>query len=303
MRAVRRTALALAAALAAAAAPAEELVLRPARRPGDAYRLALAVTTRTEASNAAALEVEEDVRIAYDAFVVVLAVREDGQPVRERHEDVRLRFERPGESGSLFRPGARFEVQRESELRILVDGARAERRVEEIVAKVLSHQLEFTLEPDALDPRGPVDLGETWRPDASLASRLLLARGVRVLELERDAAARLEPGPKEADAAARSVGYAIPVARFELRRQPPYAEVRKSEARLEGRIRFDAGPGTPPTAWSSTLTLDMRGVSSPPGTEVPAPWRLWSQTTVEQSVAPVDRLAPDADAGAARSDP
>jgi hypothetical protein len=289
-----RAALALAFLVVAGGASAEEILPRPLRRAGDAYRLSLAVTTRTEASNAAAREVEEDVRLAYEAFVVVLAASEDGRPLRERHEDVRLTYERPGESGSLFKPGVSYEVQRESELRIVVGGVRAEKRIEETVAEILSRQLEFTLEPMVLDPGGPVEVGESWRPDASLASRLLLGRGVRVLEFDRGATARLERGGEGVDEAARIVIYAIPVARFELTREPPYAEVRKSEARLEGRVRFDAGPGTPPTAWSSTLTLDMKGVSSPPGTEVPAPWSLHRTVSVEQSVAAAESLGPPA---------
>jgi hypothetical protein len=292
MPSTRRTALALAWVIVAATASAEEIVLRPRRQPGDAYRLALAVTTRTEASNASPRTVDEDVRLAYEALVVVLAVDEDGRPLRERHEDVRLTFERPNQSGSLFKPGTTYEVHRESELRVVFEGVRVERRLEETVAEVLGRQLELTLEASALDPRGPVDVGETWRPSEGLASRLLLGRGVRVLEFGRDATARLERGDEGAHALV--VRYAIPVTRFALTRQPPYAEVRKSEGRLEGRIRFDAGPGTPPTSWSSTLTLDMKGVSSPPGTEVPAPWTLASSVTVEQSVASVDRLDPPA---------
>jgi hypothetical protein len=287
-----RVALALAWILVAGGAAGEEILLLPRRQPGDVHRLSLAVTTRTEAGNAAGHEVDEDVRLTYDALVVVLAVDEMGRPVRERHEGVRLAFERPGESGSLLKPGTTWVVHRASDLRILVDGVRIEQRLERTVAEVLERQLEFTLEPATLDPRGPVDVGAPWRPDASLASRLLLGRGVRVLEFGEGATARLERGTADAGRDSRAVSYSIPVSRFELTREPPYAEVRKSEARLEGRVRFDAGPGTPPTAWTSTLTLDMKGVSSPPGAEVPAPWSLQSRVSVEQSVSAAESLGP-----------
>jgi hypothetical protein len=278
--------------VAASSAAAEDFVLRPRLRAGDSYLLSLRVSTRTEARGAAAHNVfEEDVRLAYDAFVVVLEADEDGRPVRERHEGVRLTFERPGESGSLFKPDTTYEVRRRDELQIFADGARADPRIEQTVGEVLGRQFEFTLEPALLDPGGSVDVGETWEPNLSLARRLLLGRGVRVLEFGRGSGAKLERRDEEEDGGLRTLVYTIPVARFELSRMPPYAEVQKAQARLEGRIQLGDGPGEPPVSWSSSLTLDMKGVSSPPGTEVPAPWLLRRTVKVEKASPGTQDLA------------
>ena len=286
MRAACPLAAALASLLALSVgrgASAEELALRHRYRRGESYPLLVRVSTVTDASSQGALgeSVGEDVQLEYRAFVVVLEVDREGRPTRERHDGVRLTFQRPGESGSLFKEGSSYEVQRKDELRVLVGGERAEPRVEKVVAEILERQFAFTLEPAFLDPGRPVGVGESWELDASLARRFLLSRGLRNAELDGKPMATLRQRPGEDGLAELVIDYRIPISRLELERMPPRAQTSKAEGLLEGTIRLDRG--SRPSLCTSSLSLSLNGVvSAPQGTES-VPWSLRRTVLVEQT--------------------
>jgi hypothetical protein len=288
--------LAVAALCAASASAAEDVVLRPRFRAGDTYALSLRVSTRTDgvSSGESGESVAEDVRLAYAASVMVLEVDGDGRAVRERHEDVRLTFERPGDSGSLFKPGVAYEVRRKDGIEVSLGGRRAEPRVEKTVAEILEKQFEHTLEPALLEPGRPVEVGESWEPDPSLTKRFLLSRGIRVIALGDGATATLLREQGEHGASELVVEYAIPIARFALRTMPERAEATRSSARLEGRVRLGDAPGRPAAATFSSLTIELGGVLS--GAAQPVPWSLRSTETVEKLPAPADVASPGASA-------
>jgi hypothetical protein len=286
MRSARPSALALASAAAfllASATAAEEIVLRPRYEAGDSYRLSLVVTTDTEANSAgeAGESFEENVRLHYQASVGVLEVDGGGRPLRERHQQVSLVFERPGEKGSLFAENVDYEVERKEGLAILVGGQRVDPKLERTVADVLEKQFEYTLEPAFLQPDGRVKVGESWQPDASLASRFLLSRGIRVIEFGQGGSARLERRELADGKEQLVIEYSIPIARFELTRMPPRAEAARSEARLEGRIHLASDPRRGAISSFSNLTLDLSGVSRGPTQSLP--WSLRSVVTVLRS--------------------
>jgi hypothetical protein len=264
-------------------------VLAPRHQPGDAYRLSLRVSTRTESSRGgkADPEIDEDVHLDYTASVRVLEVDAEGRPVRERHDGVRLSFERPGETGSLFKEGASFEVRRPADVQVFVAGARMERAVEKVVSDILERQLLFTLEPALVDPRRRVEVGASWSLDPSLARRLLLGRGLRVMEFGPRGSATLERRWREDVGMELVVEYQVPVKSFELTRMPAFAEASSSEARLEGQIRLGPEAGAPPIAWTSSLSLRLSGTSTAPGATQGAPWTMRSSMLVEQTSAPI----------------
>jgi hypothetical protein len=264
---------------------AEELALRPRHRPGDTYEMSLSVTTHTEAMSKGAegKSAEENVQLDYQAFVVVLEVDREGRAVRERHEDVRFTFERPGESGSLFREPIAYEVRRRDQLAIFADGRRIDPGIEKVVAEILEAQFEHTLEPVLLDPRRAVEVGESWDLDPSLTLRFLRQRGVRVVELDGIGTATLERQPGESDPEELQVAYRIPIRRFELERMPANARTSESDARFEGWIRL--GPDEPraPVSCGSSMTLRMHGVSTAPGVAESVAWSVRSSVVVRRS--------------------
>lgn len=262
---------------------AEEIVLRARYRPGDVYRLALNVSTTTEGTSKglAGESVDENVRLRYRASVVVLEVDGDGRPVRERHARVSLTFDRPGESGSLFKEGVAYEVLRKDGIEVLLGNQRVEPTLEKTLAEILEKQFEYTLEPALLEPGRAVDVGDSWQPDPSLARRFLLSRGIRVLEFGDGASATLRRKRDEEGRNGLVIDYRIPIARFELTRMPPHTAASRSEARLEGQIRLASEPRTAPTSVTSNLTLSMSGIST--GTAQSVPWSVRSSTIVEKS--------------------
>jgi hypothetical protein len=280
----RALALAAFAALpSGSAAAAEDVRLRPRFRPGDLYGLSLRVSTITDgvASGEGGESVHENIRLQYEASVMVLEVDADAQPVREQHEDVTLTYERPGESGSLFKPGVSYEVRRREGIEVFLAGRRAEAKIEKTVTDVLARQFAFTLEPALLEPGRPVAVGESWEPDPSLVKRFLWSRGVQVQSVGGGAVATLLREPGESGLV---IEYAIPLTRFVLREMPERAEAARTSGRLEGRVRLGAGAAV--TSFSS-LTLDMAGVLT--GAAQPMPWTLRSAVIVEQ--APPGRFA------------
>jgi hypothetical protein len=287
------------ASISSAAAP-ESVVLRARQRPGDAYRLSLATTTRTEAASLGAEgeRLGEDARLLYNASVVVLAVDEAGRPIRERHESVRVVLERGGRTESLFARDAAFEVRREDGVRLHVGGQRVDRRIERIVARMLESQLEHSLEAEMIEPGRPVAAGETWALDPELARRFLRERGVRVIEFARAPTATIERLDGENRPGELSLRYAIPVRWFELERLPANARPANSEALFEGRVRFAPEPSGAPVGRTSSLTLRLRGVTAP-GVAIAAPaaWHLERSVRSDQRVERVvarEAAVPDA---------
>ncbi|MCG8589595.1 MAG: hypothetical protein MJE66_09915 [Proteobacteria bacterium] len=271
----------LLSALLAASATAERISLAPSYASGDRYTLVLTASTKTEALSrgASGKSVAEDVQLHYRATVVVLATDATGRPARERHEDVALTYERPGETGSLFRKRAAYEVRRtpEGQVQLYLRGRRLEARVEELVAGVLEQQFEYTLAPQLFDPGREVAVDESWPLDPSLTRRYLQARGVRVIELGAPGTATLR---REGDGAL-VIDYRIPVAWFELETMPDNAQAANSEAVFEGRIHV---PQSDRVAWitSSRDTLRMNGVVRAPGVAGRAAWRFDSERRHEQ---------------------
>jgi len=275
--------------LTARPAAGEEIVLRPRYRPGDTYRLSLTVITETEATSTdqAGKSVSESVRLHYQASVLVLEVDDAGRPIRERHQSPSLTFERPGESGSLFKEGVAYEVHRKDAITLVAGERRLDAKLERIVGEVLEKQFEHTLEPALVEPGHPVEAGESWPLDESLTRRFLLSRGMRVLELGDPATATLQHASGAGGSSEWVIDYRIPITRFELTRMPPQAEAARSEARLEGQIRLPSGaPGAAdarraPASTVSRLTLRMSGLSG--GVAQRQPWSLRSTISVEGS--------------------
>ena len=145
------TSLAIVTLSVASGAAAEEITLRPRYQPGDAYVLSLhtAAKTALHAKGLARKPFDEDVQLEYGARAVVLEVDANGQPLRERHEDVRLAFVRPDESGALFNEHASFEVRRsaDGDVQLFANEKRMPRAVEKVVVDVLASQFEYSLGP------------------------------------------------------------------------------------------------------------------------------------------------------------
>lgn len=272
-------------------AAAEALVLRPRLAVGSSYPLRLRVATNTEATagGPGGSAHAEDVRLEYHASVTVLEVDGDGRPVRERHERVRLTFERPGESGSLFKEGAAFEVLRQDGIEIRLGRERFEPRVEKIVTNLLEKQFEHTLEPALLQPDEEVEVGDTWEPDSSLVRRFLMSRGVRVLEMGKDPSAALRRASADEGGDGLVIEYRIPIERLELREMPRNVEIARSDAVLEGWVRLPTEPGAAPPAARSRLSLSLSGVSSV--SPQAHPWALRTSETVERTGAGADDVA------------
>jgi hypothetical protein len=274
-------------------AGAEEIALRPHQAPGDAYLLSLTVTTDTEALSRGGQgrSAGETVRLAYQAYVVVLEVDERGRARRERHEGAQLTFERPGDAGSLFEPNTELEVRRGANhsVRTYIGGRRAGREVEKLVAEALRSQLEHSLEAQLLDPGRAVELGERWELDPKLARRFLRERGVTVLRFAGPPTAWLEAA---GDGAGRVLRYSIPVAWYQPERMPRGTQTSESEASLEGRVLLSGDAPARPVSRSSELVQRLHGVTTPtPGVADSSAWRLFSSTRSDQRVMEVQAAA------------
>jgi len=268
---------------------ADEIVLKPRFEPGDSYQLSLRATTSTETSLTGGAEkaFHENVQLEYETTVEVLEVDAAGQPVRERHHDVELTYMRPQESGSLFRK-AIFQVRRANgEIRIFVRGERVEPRIEKLIAGVLSNQFEHTLGPALFAPGRPVEVGESWVLDPSLARRFLRERGLHGVELSEPATATLEQRG-DGTASERVVHFSIPIARFELSGLPENARTAGSQARYAGEIRLSRDPGGSPVAFSSNLDMSVQGVVPAPRVASSVPWSFQRLQISEQQTQRVE---------------
>jgi len=283
-RASASLSLLLAAWIVTAAAGAEEIQLQSRHEVGDSYALSLRTTTQTQLRSKARRSKAEDVQLTYTATVDVLETDVAGLPLRERHRDAQLRFERPGETGALFREGATFEVRREAggDVQLFANDVRVERKVETLVADVLAAQFEHSVAPALLQPDHPIEVGETWQLDPSIARRLLRAHDVRVVDFAAPATATLARADGD-DPDARVIHYRIPVSRWEPDALPENARTSESDAQVEGEIRFSADPNGAPLEHRSKLVSSLRGVMTASGVAAPVPWRLENTSASEQS--------------------
>jgi hypothetical protein len=269
----------------AGVASAEEIALKPRYQPGDSYVLSLQTTTQTAVRSKSARRkpFDEDVQLEYGARVVVLEIDAHGRPVRERHEEVRLAFARPGEAGSLFAEHAAFEVRRggDGEIRLFANEKRVERAVEKIVADLLASQFEYSLGPVLFDPGHPVAIGESWELDRSVARRFLRERGMRVVEFEGPATATLE---QQAGAEpALVIRYRIAIGRWQPDETPPNSLIAASEAHVEGEVQLASGPNGQPMRHASKLAMRVNGVLTASGVAAPVPWSFQTSQSSEQS--------------------
>lgn len=269
----------------------EEIVLAPRAQAGDAHRLALTMTTRTEAFSrgASGESFEEDVRLRYEATVVVLEAGADGRPVRERHERASLTFERPSESGSLFIEPVTYEVRRGERIEIFVGGRRIDAALEQTLARVLENQFEHTLAPAFLDPGRPVAVGESWRLDEALVRRFLASRGVKVVAFGEGASAKLTRSTDEGGGTVLAIDYDVPIDRLVLTKMPPNAAASRSEARLRGRIALANTARRPPASARSELEFRLSGLSRSVAQSLP--WSLRRSETVEIATSAAQSVA------------
>lgn len=261
----------------ASQAQAAEVDLAPRHRSGDSYALSLRAGRDTDASwkgrerNAFA----EQVQLDYTATVVVLEVDAVGRVIRERHDGVRLTATRPDGSASLFRDGASFELRRDdNDLQVFAGEERIDRKTEKLVAGLLATRFEHGTGPALFDPGRPVEIGESWPLDPTLARRFLRERGVRVVALEGPPTATLERVAGADGQDALVIRYAIPVARFEADELPAHARSTKSEALIEGEIPLAGEAGA--SGHAMRLALTMNGVVQAPGFAYATPWRFES---------------------------
>lgn len=268
-------------------AVAQQLHLAPRHAPGDVYDLALSTSTETEAASRGpeSRSFEERVTLRYEARVSVLEVDPAGRSVRERHDGVRLSFERPDGSGSLFRNGTRFDVERPEggAPRLSANGERLDLAVERVVAPLLERQFEHSLGPALLDPGRPVSVGETWELSESVARRLLRESGLRAVEFDGAPSATLAPHPD--DERSVQLRYSLPVSWCESESVPANTLTGKSSAILEGRIDLSSAAAGRPVRHVSELRLRMKGVVSKPGVARPFRWRLERSEQADQRVA------------------
>ncbi len=279
--------VAILALLLASGASAEVIVLKPHYQPGDSYLLSLHTTAQTavRSRGAGRKPFDEDVQLDYDARVVVLDVDANGKPVRERHEEVRLAFVRPGESGSLFQEHAAFEVRRagDGEMRIFANEKRIERAVEKIVVDLLASQFEYSLGPALFDPRRAVAIGESWELDASVARKFLRERGVRVVDFDGPATATLEQQVVDGGEPSLVIRYRIAVDRWQPDALHPNGLTSASEGSVEGELRLAAGPHGQPLRHASKLVMRVNGVVTASRVADPVTWSLETSRSTEQS--------------------
>ena len=291
LRLAARTAALLSSLFAVAmAAHADEVQLQRRHQAGDSYELSLRTTTQTALRSKARKPKAEDVQLSYTATVDVLETDAAGLPLRERHRDAQLRFERPDGSGALFREGAVFEVRRggDGEIRLFANDARIERKVEKLVVGVLAAQFEYSVAPALLEPDRPVEIGESWQLDPTLARRLLRSHGVRVVDFTGPATATLARADGD-DPSTRVIRYRIPISRWEPEALPENARTSASDAEVEGEIRLSTDPHGAPLEHRARLTSHLRGIVTASGIAAPVPWSLESASASEQSTRIVRR--------------
>ena len=270
------------ASLAHAEGPAE-LRLTPRHEVGDRFTLSIDATTHTHAlSRSPATDTAgEQVRLRYDASVVILEVDDAGASLRERHEGARLRFERPDGTGSLFPERVDYELRRRGNggLRIFVGDERLDRRRESLITALLESRFEATLGPALLAPGRPVEIGDSWTLDRKLAKRFLREQGLRVTKFGAPATATLEVNP-DGDGRELRIRYEIPIAQLELAEMPRNTRTTASDASYNGELRLGAAPRY--QAHVSNLVVDMNGAVVKSGVAWSFPFELRSSKLVRQ---------------------
>ena len=260
-----------------------ELRLSPRHQVGDRFTLSLDATTHTRAlSRSPATDAAgEQVRLRYDASIVILEVDDAGASLRERHEGARLRYERPDGSGSLFPDRVDYELRRrrDGSARIFIGEKRLDRRRESLITTLLASRFEATLGPALLSPDRPVVIGDSWTLDRKLAKRFLREQGLRVVDFGEPATATLEVIP-DSDEQELRIRYQIPIARFELAEMPHNTRTAMSDASYSGELRLGAAPRH--QSHVSNLVIDMNGAVVKSGVASPFPFELRSSKLVRQ---------------------
>lgn len=260
-----------------------DLRLSPRHQVGDRFALSIDATTHTRArSQSPAMRAAgEQVRLRYDASVVILEVDGAGASLRERHEGARLRYERPDGSGSLFPDRVEYELRRRGDgsARIFFGDERLDRRRESLITTLLASRFETTLGPKLLAPDRPVVIGDSWTLDRKLAKRFLREQGLRVVDFGEPATATLEMIP-DSDERELRIRYQIPIARFELAEMPRNTRTAMSDASYSGELRLGATPRQ--QSHVSNLVIDMNGAVVKSGVASPFPFELRSSKLVRQ---------------------
>jgi hypothetical protein len=265
--------------------------LRPRYQVGDRYALALSTQTKTrvEARGGARNAFHEDVELRYSAQVEVLATDPVGAPVRERHENVDLRYERPDGKSALFKKGVTLELTRRADgsVEIVFEGERVAPKIEQIVGDLLAHQTEYGV-IGLLDPGRPVAPGDRWELEPAAVKSFLRARGMRDVELDGSATAKLVGG----DGKDLAVRYRIPIRAFSLRELPEGATRSGSEASLDGEVQLDPHGFHRARTHTSELALHIQGALSAASGAPAARWSLHRSESVDQHTETLkDQLA------------
>lgn len=259
----------------APAARAEELALQSRYEPGDVYALSLRTDTQVIHSHGHARR-RDDAVLHYQATVIVLETDAAGRPLRERHHGVKLDFERPDQSGSLFSKDASFEVRRaaDGDVQLFAADGRLDRDVEKTIERVLASQLDFGDVPALLQPGRGVTVGESWTIDAKRARRLLRERGMRAVDLDGEPAATLVQIEGADGQPVLAIRYRIPVSRWEPTGLHPNQRASGSDAVVEGELRLAADGTHRPTSHTASLVRRVHGVKAAWGVAPPVAWSL-----------------------------
>jgi hypothetical protein len=273
------------------AASAEGLVLRPRYEVGDQFALSLVTVTKTDLRSSALTSGARraSVEFRYTATVEVIETAADGSPVRERHHGVELTSPRRDGSGSLFAKGASIEVLRDDagSLQVFHQGARVDRKIEKIVADLLSQQFAYGVGA-LVDPGRAVALGETWQLAPERVEAFLRARGLRAIELGGPATASVAAGESER----LTVRYRIPIEAFALDETPSNLRPGRSSGSLEGEVQLDPNGAQHLTVHSSSLALNLKGAMDGTGASHRSLWSLHRSQSVDEHAESIqDQLA------------
>ncbi len=278
-------------AAAESARALEELQLAPSYRAGDAYQLVLRSSSNTRASSRGRFgrHFRDDVRLEYRARVIVLDTR-GGLPVLEHHEQVELRFERPGDSGSLFREGTAFDVYRDEqgEVEIRIGSHRAP-EIEQVVAELLEGQLEQSVAARLFQPRRGVAMDEPWPLDPGLLGLFLREQGIESFELGGEATAVLRRVAAE-DFSGHAIDYRIPLDCVETGGMPEDSMPSEdSTAELRGSILVPEDPTQRPIVFSSGAELRVSGASVTGNVVYTQPWSVVRSQRSDQQLLRLPR--------------
>ncbi len=194
-------------------------------------------------------------------------------------------YQRPSESGSLFREHANFEVRRLANggVELFANDARLDRSIEKLVGEILASQFEFSSAPALFAPGRDVEVGESWELDPVLARRFLREQGARVVAFETPPTATLVERDAADGTRERVIHYVIPVDRWEPSKAPANLVAGASDARVEGEIRLAADPGAGALAHDATRAMRAKGVVTASRIAAPVAWSFETSCSTNQS--------------------